>query len=39
MDVQRFSHTEDHYHPWAIALLVLLLVWMVGEYTVLRHIP
>ena len=21
------------------ALLVLLLVWMVGEYTVLRHIP
>jgi Ca-activated chloride channel family protein len=39
MDVQRFSHTEDHYHPWAIALLVLLRVWMVGEYTVLRHIP
>ncbi len=39
MDVQRFSHIEDHYHPWAIALLVLLLVWMVGEYTVLRHIP
>ena len=39
MDVQRFSHTEDHYHPWAIALLVLRLVWMVGEYTVLRHIP
>ena len=39
MDVQRFSHTEDHYHPWAIALLVLLLLWMVGEYTMLRHIP
>ena len=39
MDVQRFTHTEDHYMPWAIALLLLLLLATVLDYTVLRHIP
>ncbi|MBQ0115446.1 MAG: VWA domain-containing protein [Bacteroidales bacterium] len=39
LDVQKFSHTEDHYLPWAIALLALLMFVFVGEYTVMRHIP
>ena len=39
MDVQRFSHTEDNYIPWAIALLILLLLAAVIDYTLLRHIP
>ncbi len=39
MDVQRFTHTEDNYMPWALALLALLLIYLVGEYTVMRHIP
>ena len=39
MDVQRFTHTEDHYLPWAIALLLLLLLTTALDYTLLRHIP
>ena len=39
MDVQRFSHTEDNYIPWAIVLLILLLLAAVIDYTLLRHIP
>lgn len=39
LDVQRFSHTEDNYMPWAWALLALLMFYLVGRYTVLRHIP
>lgn len=39
LDVQRFSHTEDNYMPWAIALLILLLLAAVIDYTLLRHIP
>lgn len=39
MDVQRFTHTEDNYMPWAIALLLLLLLASLLDYTVLRHIP
>ena len=39
LDVQRFTHTEDHYMPWAIALLLLLLLATVLDYTLLRHIP
>ena len=39
LDVQRFSHTEDNYMPWAWALLCLLLFYLVGRYLVLRHIP
>ncbi|MCQ2287967.1 MAG: VWA domain-containing protein [Muribaculaceae bacterium] len=39
MDVQRFSHTEDHYQPWALALMALLVLYLVCEYTVMRRIP
>ncbi len=39
MDVQRFTHTEDHYEPWALLLLGLLLLSLLLDYTVLRHIP
>ncbi len=39
MDVQRFTHTEDNYLPWALALMTLLLIYLVCEYTVMRHIP
>ena len=39
MDVQRFTHTEDNYLPWAIGLLILLLLAAVIDYTLLRHIP
>lgn len=39
LDVQRFTHTQDDYLPWALALMGLLLFYILGEYTVLRHIP
>ncbi len=39
MDVQRFTHTEDHYEPWALLLLGLLLLSLLMDYTILRHIP
>ena len=39
MDVQRFTHTEDHYEPWALLLLGLLLLSLLMDYTLLRHIP
>ncbi len=39
MDVQRFTHTEDHYEPWALLLLGLLLLSLLLDYTMLRHIP
>lgn len=39
LDVQRFSHTEDNYMPWAWALLALMMFYLVGRYTVFRHIP
>ena len=39
LDVQRFTHTEDNYLPWAIALLILLLLAAILDYTLLRHIP
>ena len=39
LDVQRFTHTEDHYMPWALALLLLVLLATVLDYTLLRHIP
>jgi len=39
MDVQRFSHTQDHYEPWALLLLGLLLLSLLLDYTMLRHIP
>jgi Ca-activated chloride channel family protein len=39
MDVQRFTRTEDHYEPWALLLLALLLLSLLLDYTLLRHIP
>jgi len=39
MDVQRFTHTEDHYESWALLLLGLLLLSLLLDYTLLRHIP
>ena len=39
LDVQRFSHAYDNYMPWAVALMCLLLFYVLGEYTVMRHIP
>ena len=39
MDVQHFTHTEDHYEPWALLLLGLLLLSLLLDYTILRHIP
>jgi len=39
MDVQNFSHTEDHYEPWAKWLLALLLLSLLLDYAVLRHLP
>ena len=39
MDVQRFTHTEDRYEPWALLLLGLLLLSLLLDYTLLRHIP
>lgn len=39
MDVQRFTHTEDRYEPWALLLLGLLLLSLLLDYTILRHIP
>ena len=39
MDVQRFTHTEDHYEPWALLLLGLLLLSLLMDFTLLRHIP
>ncbi len=39
LDVQNFSNTQDHYEPWAWALLALLVVSLLLDYTVLRRLP
>ncbi len=39
MDIRNFSHTEDNYMPWAIALLLLLCIDIISRYTILRSIP
>ena len=39
LDVQRFSHTEDNYMPWALALLIFVLLAILLRYTALRHVP
>ena len=39
IDVQHFSNTQDNYMPWAYALLLLVLIDMLVEYTVLRRVP
>ena len=36
LDVQNFTHSEDAYMPWAVALLLLLLGATLLRYTVLR---
>ena len=39
MDVKQFSHTEDNYLPWALALLALVVVELFAKNTILRNIP
>ncbi|MBR1883073.1 MAG: VWA domain-containing protein [Muribaculaceae bacterium] len=39
LDVQRFTHTTDNYWPWALAFALLLLLAILADYTLLRHIP
>ena len=39
MDVKQFSHTEDNYLPWALALLALVIVELLTRNTILRNIP
>lgn len=39
IDVQHFSNTQDNYMPWAWALLLIVMLDLVLEYTVLRRIP
>ena len=39
MDVKQFSHTEDNYLPWALALLALVIVELLARNTILRNIP
>lgn len=39
MDVMNFNNTEDNYMPWAIALLILVVVDLLVRYTILRNIP
>lgn len=39
LNVSEYKHSEDAYLPWAIALLVLLLIDILLRYTVLRIIP
>ncbi len=37
--MQRFTHTVHHYEPWALLLLGLMLLSLLMDYTILRHIP
>ncbi|MGM9804294.1 MAG: vWA domain-containing protein [Muribaculaceae bacterium] len=39
MDVRNFSHTEDNYMPYALLLLLLVMVDVVSRYTILRNVP
>ena len=39
VDVKQFSHTEDNYLPWALALLALVIVELLARNTILRNIP
>ena len=39
MDVKQFSHSEDNYLPWALALLALVIVELLARNTILRNIP
>ena len=39
IDVRHFSHTDDHYMPWALAALGLLLLELILRQTWLRTTP
>ncbi len=39
IDRQTYSSLEDNYQPWALALLALVVLAIVIDYTLLRHIP
>ncbi|MBR5102761.1 MAG: VWA domain-containing protein, partial [Muribaculaceae bacterium] len=39
LDVKKFTHTQDNYMPWALLLLLLVLLDIVVEYTLLRRAP
>lgn len=39
IDVQNFKSLDDAYQPWALALLILLVLCAIIRYTVLRTIP
>lgn len=39
IDRQTYSSLEDNYQPWALALLSLVVLAIVIDYTLLRHIP
>ncbi len=38
LDVQNYTHSEDAYMPWALALLLLVSLDILLRYTLLRHI-
>lgn len=39
IDIRNFTHTEDHYEPWAFLALAFFLLEMLLRNTVLRKIP
>ena len=39
IDTKNFSLTYDNYQPWAWALLIVVMLNVVMQYTVLRRIP
>lgn len=39
IDTKSFTQTQDNYMPWAWALLIVMMITFILEYTVLRRIP
>lgn len=39
MEIQRHNQMADNYQPWALALLLLLVMAAIIRYTILRTIP
>lgn len=39
IDVQNFSHTEDHYLPWALAAFILIILEFILRHAWLRPLP
>ena len=37
--VEHYSNLDDNYQPWAVALLIILMLCAIIRYTVLRTIP